>query len=224
MCPRSWKPSRIGATRLEREAEAPVQLHTRVAVTGRKYMDEIDLTIPIAQNPELQDHLIYQAVCRFNRLDTYLLEVKVDEVCMCGRLAFYVQNWLWEHRMSQYDADIEYNRGYAGLDGGIKRMDEKNVRLDMIVHKRGYDAHERGFENIICIEMKKASNREGCEKDEARLQKLTDQNSDYKYCVGYMLMADDESDEKKLRIRSVFRNGERVFTENAFANESEAAF
>lgn len=187
-------------------------------------MDEINWTIPIAQNQKLQDYLIYQAVCRFNQLDAYLLEIKVDEVCMCGRLAFYVQDYLWKHGMSQYYADIEYNRGYAGLDDGIKKMDEKNVRLDMIVHKRGYDAHDRGFENIICIEMKKASNQEGCEKDEARLLKLTDQNFDYKYCVGYMLMADDESSERELRIKSAFRNGKQVITENALANESEVVF
>ena len=48
-------------------------------------------------------------------------------------------------------------------------------------------------------------------EDEDRLRKLTDPTYGFGYRVGYMLVADDVCEEKlrKLRIQSIFRNGQK---------------
>ena len=83
-------------------------------------MDTPDMSIPLPQNPALQDFLVEYAVYQFNRLDKYLLDVRIDEMCMCARVAFYVQAWLWIHHYMQYSVDVEYNGGRpqtAGREG-----------------------------------------------------------------------------------------------------------
>lgn len=167
-------------------------------------------SFPLAQDSTLQEYLVKQAVDRFNLLDKYLLDVQISEICMCGRVAFYMQDWLWQHDIFDYDVDLEYNRGYDGLEINTKKLDGKDVRLDLIVHKRGYDESGEGFTNIICIEMKKASNWEGCEDDEVRLEKLTDPRWGFCYRLGVMLYANDMGKKRALRIKAVFRDGGQV--------------
>ena len=166
-----------------------------------------NFSTPLPQNPELQDFLVENAVSLFNRRDKYLLEIQIDEICMCARIAFYRQSWLWKQGITDYVVDLEYNRGYAGIGKNTKRLDGGNIRLDLIVHKRGYDASAEGFTNIICIEMKKASNPKGCDEDEVRLRKLTDPEFGFCYRAGYMLYAEDKGRTRKMYIRQVFRGG-----------------
>lgn len=170
-------------------------------------MDTPDMSIPLPQNPALQDFLVEYAVYQFNRLDKYLLDVRIDEMCMCARVAFYVQAWLWIHHYMQYSVDVEYNRGCNGVEADPKRLGGKGVRLDLVVHKRGYDPSGEGFTNILCIEMKKASNPRGCEEDEDRLKMLTDPDWGFGYRAGYMLYAVDKGEKRTLRIKEVFREG-----------------
>lgn len=67
------------------------------------------------------------------------------------------------------------------------------ISLDIAVHKRDYD-EEIGFDNFICIEMKKDNDSrgtEGVKADEDRLEKLTNLGlkEKYNYKAGYMLLA-----------------------------------
>lgn len=167
-----------------------------------------DLTIPLPYNPALQDFLVYYAIYQFNQYDKYLLEIRVDEACMCARLAFYMQVWLWTHRVYQYDVDMEYNRCYDSLDADPNQPEGRNVRLGLIVHRRGRDGLGDGFSNMICIELKKADDREGSASDEARLQKLTDPSFGFGYHAGYLLHAIEHGRKKELIIKSIFREGQ----------------
>lgn len=169
----------------------------------------MDLQLPYSE--ALQTRLMNYAIRRFNREDKYLLQNSLNERCMCARLAMYLDERIRELRLGPFYADVEYNRGYDGLDGNVKRIDGGCVSLDLIVHKRGHDSGGEGFCNIICVEMKKESNSEKWYEDEDRLRKLTDPTYGFGYRVGYMLVADDVCEEKlqKLRIQSIFRNGQK---------------
>ena len=83
----------------------------------------------------------------------------------------------------------------------LKRIDDKPITVDLIVHKRGYDC-QYGFDNLICIEMKKSTNRIGCKSDEARLQKMTSNDYGFCYKLGVMLLID--MDTNQIKVHSVF--------------------
>lgn len=172
----------------------------RQRVVGDDMLTEQDIEF----NPALQRKLMQDAVDTFNRNEQYLLKNRVNERCMCQRLAEYLGRGL---AGTQYVVDVEYNRGMNGNESSEKRLDGKCVSLDIVVHKREYDADGRGFSNLICAEMKKASNPKGCTEDEERLRKLTDCAYGFCYQAGFMLLADDVSDKKELSIKAVFQDG-----------------
>ena len=94
-----------------------------------------------------------------------------------------------------------------GHDRNPKRLHDDLITVDLIIHKRGYD-NEMGYQNLICMEMKKSTNRIGCGADEARLQKMTDPDYGFNYKTGFMIVADMR--KKELTIKSIFCNGEQV--------------
>lgn len=87
--------------------------------------------------------------------------------------------------------DVEYNRGAYGKEDGIKKMDGNPITVDLIVRKRGYNINH-GFTYLICIEMKKSTNRQGCENDETRLNKMCSYEYRFCYSVGYMILINME--------------------------------
>ncbi|MEX2376322.1 MAG: hypothetical protein WD942_12185 [Dehalococcoidia bacterium] len=113
--------------------------------------------------------LLEQAVLRVREADRYLLEKNLNERCIAGRLAMYLQELF-----PRLHVDVEYNR-----DGNTpKRLDlpeecanfwnedgEALVVPDVIVHRRG----EAG-PNILVVELKKTTNRETPDCDRRRVE------------------------------------------------------
>ena len=151
--------------------------------------------------------IVEQAVNSFNRKEQYLIKNDLSERCICARFAMHLAQALENSPYSKYEVDIEYNRGADGKERAIKRLCNDIIVVDLVVHKRGYD--ERiGFDNLICIEMKKTSNRKGCDSDEKRLKNMT--GADYGFCynLGIMILIDNK--QNLLRIKSRFCEGNQL--------------
>lgn len=101
----------------------------------------------------------------------------------------------------EYVVDVEYNRGMHEKEKGKKKLDNNLIVVDLIVHKREYDSGI-GFDNLICIEMKKSTNRIGCGEDEQRLQKMVSYDYRFGYKLGVMLLANMK--EFRLEIKDTF--------------------
>lgn len=154
--------------------------------------------LPIEYNFPLQRQLVEDAIAEFNQNEQYLLEVDLSERCICARFAMYLEKQLRACQADGYHADVEYNRGKDGVDRNPKRLYDAPITVDLIVHKRGHD-NRYGYKNMICIEMKKSTNRRGCTADEDRLCKLT--GTDYGFCYqsGFMLLADMTGHHLKIK-------------------------
>ena len=115
---------------------------------------------------------VNKALRLFNQREGYLISRDLSERCICARFAMYLQQVLEQSQFHEYVVDVEYNRGSKGNECAAKvliALDEKRHRnqqhpstrktnkivVDLIAHKRGYDS-ETGFNNLLCIEMKKA--------------------------------------------------------------------
>lgn len=145
------------------------------------------------------------ALLKFNTNDIYLISTDLNERCICSRLAYWLQNEIInDEKYHDYVVDVEYNRGYMGNELSPKRIDDKKINVDLIVHKRGYD-NDYGFDNLICVEVKKSSSRIGCNDDEIRLCEMTSRDYGFCYKLGLMIVADMK--ECALKIRSVIING-----------------
>lgn len=145
-------------------------------------------------------NIIETAIQVFEEKDRYLIENDLSERCICARFAMCVTTVL-ETKYSEYCVDVEYNRGMDGRERSLKRIDDQPITVDLIVHKRGYDCHY-GFDNLICIEMKKSKNRQGCSHDEERLRKMTSTNFGFCYKLGVMLVIN--MDSKHIEIHNTF--------------------
>ena len=133
--------------------------------------------------------IVQKAIDLFRENDGYLIENDLSERCICARFAICLTAALENTLYSSYSVDVEYNRGMDGKERALKRIDDKPITVDLIVHKRGYDCYY-GFDNLICIEMKKTTNPIGCEHDEERLRKMTDNAYGFCYKLGVMLLID----------------------------------
>ena len=92
-----------------------------------------------------------------------------------------------EEQHKKYVAvDVEYNRGYMGKEHAVKYMNGRNIVVDLIVHKRGLD-QQTGFNNLICIEMKKAYKRLDYSNYNERLRVLTGKYDGFRYLAGFMI-------------------------------------
>ena len=147
--------------------------------------------------------IVKSAIDSFNQIETYLISRDVSERCICSKFASYLEKAIAGTEFDTYVVDVEYNRGYEGREDNPKILDNKNIVVDLIVHKRGYD-HRDGFNNLICIEMKKSYKRLDYQSDKDRLSKLTDGIHGYHYSAGYMILADADkkNNQYSLRIES----------------------
>lgn len=135
--------------------------------------------------------IVEQAVAKFNHCEKYLLENNLSERCICSKFAVYLEREIKLSEYSNYDVDVEYNRGFDGKDNRPKKIYGKNAVVDLIVHKRGYDKFY-GFDNLICIEMKKTNDsrgKRGIENDQNRLKDLVSYEYGFCYKLGIMLIA-----------------------------------
>ncbi len=145
--------------------------------------------------------IVDKAISSFNELDSYLIKNDLSERCICARFALHLTKALENTSYNNYVVDVEYNRGACGKEDGIKKMDGNPITVDLIVHKRGYDIN-LGFINLICIEMKKSTNRQGCGNDETRLDKMCSYEYHFCYSVGYMILINME--KNCLEIKKAF--------------------
>lgn len=154
-------------------------------------------------------NIVEKAINSFNVKEKYLIENDLGERCICARFAMYLTKALSGTRYDDYIVDVEYNRGANGKESGIKKMDNNPITVDLIVHKRGYDP-VCGFTNLICIEMKKTTNRWGCTDDEARLRKMCSLEYNFRYSAGFMILINMQ--ENRLEIKTSFEK-ERLYYE-----------
>lgn len=113
------------------------------------------------------------ALQSFNQNEQYLISRDLSERCICAKFASYLERAIAESEFCEYVVDVEYNRGSRGNEHAAKVLNGHNIVVDLIVHKRGYD-EQRGFNNLFCIEMKKAYKRCDLSSDKERLRILTD--------------------------------------------------
>lgn len=138
------------------------------------------------QQQELKS-IVCRALETFNNQETYLIKNDLSERCICSKFAMHLTNALQDSEYSEYIVDVEYNRGMDGNERSPKRANDKLITVDLIVHKRGYDCNY-GFDNLICIEMKKSTDRRGCDADEERLKEMCGSSSGFSYKIGFMLL------------------------------------
>lgn len=136
------------------------------------------------QNEILQ--LLNSAIGHFNTNEQYLIRHDLSERCICSKFAMYLEKTLVNSNFSDYIVDVEYNRGMNGNPYAAKMIESRNIIVDLIVHKRGYD-EQLGFDNLFCIEMKKGRGIERLKSDKKRLKILTDERYGFCYKAGFML-------------------------------------
>lgn len=146
--------------------------------------------------------IIESAISEFNKNETYLIKNDLSERCICARFATYITESLKNTPYSDYDVDVEYNRGANGKEYGVKKIDNNPITVDLIVHKREYD-EDNGFINLICIEMKKSTDRRGCCDDETRLRKMCSWEYNFHYSEGFMILVNMK--ECQLEIKENFK-------------------
>ena len=98
--------------------------------------------------------IVLEAIKDFNAAEQYIIENDLSERCICAKFAFYLTAAIQKSDFKDYCVDVEYNRGFDGKERSVKRMNDAPITVDLIVHKRGYNSNY-GFDNLICIEMKK---------------------------------------------------------------------
>lgn len=147
------------------------------------------------------------ALQSFNQNEQYLISRDLSERCICAKFASYLECAIAESEFCEYVVDVEYNRGSRENEHAAKVLNGHNIVVDLIVHKRGYD-EQRGFNNLFCIEMKKACKRCDLSSDKERLRILTDNFCGFGYKAGFMITAtaDKIHDEYKLVVESAFYN------------------
>lgn len=117
---------------------------------------------------------VQRALKEFLRNDQYLLENDLGERCIAARLALHLQSFF-----PKYSVDVEYNRvGRLPKTLGVpdecaNSLDENGEALvvpDIIVHRRG-----PAGPNILILEIKKTTNRQGPHCDRLRVVAFREQ-------------------------------------------------
>lgn len=132
----------------------------------------------LSGNEVMLARVLRTAVFQFLDGETENILSGVSERNLCGRLAPILENVAKEYRLTEYFADIEYNRKQNGQIKTI--LDEKfkviTINCDLILHSRGNNVER---DNLIAIEMKKSSrSNEEKENDRARLRAMTKSSYD----------------------------------------------
>lgn len=146
-----------------------------------------------------------EALHKFNQHEQYLISRDLSERCICAKFASYLERTIARSEFREYVVDVEYNRGSKGNERAAKILNGRNIVVDLVVHKRGYD-EQVGFDNLFCIEMKKAYKYCNLSSDKHRLRMLTDDSYGFGYKAGFMItaIANKSTSEYKLKIDSSF--------------------
>ena len=134
-------------------------------------------------------NIVKRAIEEFNVAEIYLLDRDLSERCICAKFAMYLERALSSTVYSDYCVDVEYNRGMNNDEYAQKSLNNRNIVVDLIVHKRGRQPLTDSFDNLICIEMKKRGARYHLADNKDRLRKLTTPQYGFNYRIGFMLIA-----------------------------------
>jgi len=128
-------------------------------------------------------HKLVGAVREFYAREVHLFEKDLGERTLTHRLAVQI-----EKHFPGWDVDCDYDRlGERTLrlpHGSIISTDDhlaKSVYPDIVVHQREIP------NNLLAIEVRKASNHQPIEHDQHKLQALTDPHLWFAYRIGVML-------------------------------------
>ena len=126
---------------------------------------------------------VVRALGEFYAQETYLLEKDLGERTLTHRLAVHL-----ERQFEGWDVDCDYDRlGERTLrlpKGSIVSTDDhlgKSVYPDIVVHRRAVP------ENLLAVEVRKASNHQPPEHDRHKLRALTDPHLWFAYRIGIYL-------------------------------------
>ncbi len=109
-------------------------------------------------------HKVNKAIEVFYKTDSFLLESKMNEMTICGRLAMYLQDEFKDFR--EYYVDIEYYRLKVPRKNANLRDDR--IRCDILFHSRG--AYHSRVDNLLAIEAKLEGNTDDGGTDRKRLE------------------------------------------------------
>jgi hypothetical protein len=119
----------------------------------------------------------------FYARETFLLEHDLGERALTHRLAFCI-----EKQFSGWEVDCNYDRlGERTIrlpHGTVSSTDDhlaKSIYPDIVVHQRDIP------NNLLAIEVRKASNHQPIEHDQHKLQALTDPHIWFAYAIGAMV-------------------------------------
>jgi hypothetical protein len=127
--------------------------------------------------PEYLKTIVESAVNTLMNQDSKLLENDSHEISIAFRLGLYLNE---AFKNTSYNIDLEYNRLLDTKNP--KKLNGKNVRPDIIIHKRETDK-----DNLLVIEIKKSSNSQGQENDR---EKITQYIKELNYQNGLALRID----------------------------------
>jgi hypothetical protein len=126
---------------------------------------------------------VVAALREFYARETHLLEKDLGERTLTHRLAVHL-----EKQFSGWEVDCDYNRlGERTLrlpKGSIVSTDDeigKSIFPDIVVHQREIP------NNLLAIEVRKASNHQPPEHDQHKLRGLTDPHLWFAYRIGVFL-------------------------------------
>lgn len=111
-------------------------------------------------------HKVNKAIEVFYQTDSFLLESKMNEMTICGRLAMYLQDEFKDFR--GYYVDIEYYRLKVPRKNANLRDDR--IRCDILFHSRG--AYNSRVDNLLAIEAKLEGSTDDGGKDRSRLEEF----------------------------------------------------
>lgn len=109
-----------------------------------------------------------KAIAMLYRNDRILLEHKMHEQTVCGRLAIYLQRKFIDFK--SYAVDVEYymhTKKKEERQGG----NEGRIRIDILVHSRGENGSRADI--LLAVEAKYMANKDTGRSDKRRLEKLT---------------------------------------------------
>lgn len=106
---------------------------------------------------------VKEAIKVLYKNDIFLLESKMNEMTVCGRLAMYLHEEFKDFK--GYYVDIEYYRLKAPRKEANLRDDR--IRCDILFHSRG--AYNSRVDNLLAIEAKLEYNTDDGSNDRSRL-------------------------------------------------------
>lgn len=121
-------------------------------------MSWVQTELPKITNPEIQKAL-KSILLLFWKNDSYLLQHDMNEVAITHKLGCYLQN-----KYKNINVDCEYNRNHDNPKQIQQNGQNRNIKPDIIVHRRGSNDF-----NFLVIEAKKSNNSQR-ENDLEKLQ------------------------------------------------------